>query len=243
MKKFSFTYFDYIRTILLIFILLSFIHIIYFIMFPHEAFAMTPEEIQIYRTFDPDTYIRHELDGTPIHVSGRAKYYYRDDYHLCDTHVPKSLPVNTHTYYHLDPTVDRHELDSNPINKQSLKGELRYNLQASQHLYDTVKNKLFVEAKNKQRRCGSELPVYHKSVIDLYNKSDSSTKYGTKKSFGIKILKWINNEPLMDYDEYSKWMNERKHRAYLDKLAHYKELIRAENERMARYHAKFNKRR
>jgi hypothetical protein len=193
MDKPNFIYFKNIRTVVLICIFLLFVHIIYFIVFPHEVFAMEPNEV--IRSFNPDTYIRHELDSTPIHGSNKAKDYYhiKDDYHLCDRYVPKSLPVNSHTYYHLDPTQDRYELYGNPIDKDSLKGKLRSDLQTAQHLSDLAKQKLFITAKNKQPGCGEGLPVYHKKVMDLYNKSDSNyssnTKYTTKGCFGKRILR------------------------------------------------------
>jgi len=220
--------FDYIRNLLLIFIFVLFVHIIYFIVFSHEVFAMEPNEIL--RSFNPDTYIRHELDGTPIHVSGRVKNYShsRDYYHLSDRYVPKSLPVDSHAYYHLDPTQDRYELNGNPIDKDSLEGKLRSDLQTAQHLSDLAKQKLFVTAKNKQRRCGEGLPVYHKKVIDLYSKSDSdyssSTRYTIKECFGKRILRCIDNKPtgILDY-RHVEARAERERRAYLYKQSQYKE--------------------
>jgi hypothetical protein len=157
MKKFSFISFDFIKTLLLIFTFLFFIYIIYFIVFPQEAFCMTPQEV--IRSFDPDTYIRHELDGKPIHGSDKVRYY----------------SYGTDTYKEVI-----YESDSRHIDDRTLEGKLRYDLQANQHLYDTVKNKLFVEAKNKQSCYNNELPIYLRKATDLYNKSDSSTKHGAE---------------------------------------------------------------
>jgi hypothetical protein len=124
------------------------------------------------------------------------------------------LNLDIYAYYHLDPTIDRYELEGNPIDKDSLEGKLRSDLQTAQHLSDMVKQKLFVTTKNKQRRCDEGLLVYHKKVIDLYSKSDSSsTRHKIKDCFGRKILRWINNKPFMDYDEYTKLMCERKRAA------------------------------
>jgi hypothetical protein len=43
---------------------LATILIVFNILFPHEVFAMDPDNLV--RSFNPDTYIRHELDGTPV---------------------------------------------------------------------------------------------------------------------------------------------------------------------------------
>ena len=264
MKKFSFVYFDYIKTILLICIFLLFIHIIYFIVFTNEAFCMTPEQIQIIKYFDPDTYIRHELDGTPIYRSNRVEYYScsRETYDLNHRYTYKSIPkiheIDSQPIYEidsqpndrLDPVSHRHELQGYPVDKQTLNGKLRCDLQANHHLYDTVKNKLFMEAKNKQRQCGNELPVYHKNIIDLYSKSDSSIKHKTKKCFGGKILNWIDNKPSgMLSQEAIEERAKRHYRYVLDKETRYKELIkyqesiRQEKEIMARNYTRFGKRR
>lgn len=50
------------------FTFLSIILIIFNILFPHEAFAMSPPQDtdDVIRSFNPDTYTRHELDGKPI---------------------------------------------------------------------------------------------------------------------------------------------------------------------------------
>jgi hypothetical protein len=47
---------------------LSIILIIFNIYYPHEAFAMAPSQDadDVIRSFNPDTYTRHELDGNPI---------------------------------------------------------------------------------------------------------------------------------------------------------------------------------
>jgi hypothetical protein len=52
-----------------LFILFTFIFIVLMIsniFFPHEAFAMEPNTDDIIRSFNPDTYNRHELDSKPI---------------------------------------------------------------------------------------------------------------------------------------------------------------------------------
>ena len=55
-------------TFFLFFTLLSIVFILFNISFPHEAFAMSPPQDtdDVIRSFNPDTYTRHELDGKPI---------------------------------------------------------------------------------------------------------------------------------------------------------------------------------
>ena len=56
------------RTLFLLFIFFSIILIIFNIWFPNEAFAMSPPQDtdDVIRSFNPDTYTRHELDGKSI---------------------------------------------------------------------------------------------------------------------------------------------------------------------------------
>jgi hypothetical protein len=56
------------KTLFLLFTFFSIILIIFNICFPHEAFAMSPPQDtdDVIRSFDLDTYNRHELDGKPI---------------------------------------------------------------------------------------------------------------------------------------------------------------------------------
>ncbi len=63
MKKLKLISFNYIISLLLI---LIFIYSVYIFICPHEAFAMEPHDIL--RSFNPDTYIYHEIDGTPIEL-------------------------------------------------------------------------------------------------------------------------------------------------------------------------------
>lgn len=56
------------KALFLLFIISSTIIIIFNVWFPHEAFAMSPPQDtdDVIRSFNPDTYIRHELDGNPV---------------------------------------------------------------------------------------------------------------------------------------------------------------------------------
>jgi hypothetical protein len=173
----KFISFDYIRALILI---SFFIYSIYFFIYPQEAFAMDPEQ-EVFRYFDPNTYIRHELDGTPIYESGRAKCYSynRETYALShgDMYRSKSkiyeldskpiFEIDSQPNGHLDPTSHRHELHYNPIDYQTLEGKLRYDLHKSRCLADKVRHQLYTEARTKQSSCGKEMPVYHKKVLDL----------------------------------------------------------------------------
>src|SRR5271169_2569715 len=173
-----------IRTYLLVIILFLAIHLIYFIVFPQEVFAMQPDEAaRIMKCFNPDTYIRHELDGTPIYEYDRyesnryknCSYNNRETYHLNDDHYPKiqeldSKPIceiDSYPNCYLDPTSHRYVLYGNPVDNRTLQGKLRYDLEKSKQLSETVRNRLYNEAKLKQKSCGHGHVVYHKKVIDL----------------------------------------------------------------------------
>lgn len=56
------------KALLLLFTFLFIILMIFHIYYPHEAFAMSPPQDtdDVIRSFNPDTYTRHELDGNPI---------------------------------------------------------------------------------------------------------------------------------------------------------------------------------
>jgi hypothetical protein len=49
---------------------------IFNICFPHEAFAMSPplDSDDVLRSFNPDSYIRCELDGNPVSKVEKLKY-------------------------------------------------------------------------------------------------------------------------------------------------------------------------
>lgn len=125
------------------------------IIFPQEVFAMEPEDV--FKFFNPDTYISHELDGKPI----------------SKLDVPKHHCVGSNTRY-FDPIQDRYELHEDTLDTQSFRGKLSKELYNSQSLYDKATHNLYVEAKSKQGLCTNEMPVYHKKVLDLYSKSKSS---------------------------------------------------------------------
>ena len=65
------------KALFLLFIFLSTILIIFNIWFPHEAFAMAPSlDIDgVLRSFNPDSYIRYELDGNPVSKVEKLKYW------------------------------------------------------------------------------------------------------------------------------------------------------------------------
>jgi hypothetical protein len=64
------------KALFLLFIFLSTILIIFNICFPHEAFAMAPplDTDDVLRSFNPDSYIRQELDGNPVSKVEKLKY-------------------------------------------------------------------------------------------------------------------------------------------------------------------------
>src|SRR6266480_7614688 len=119
MKKLKLISFNYIISLLLI---LIFIYSVYIFICPHEAFAMEPHDIL--RSFNPDTYIYHEIDGTPINNTDKYKYHsHRDTYQsynknnqdLNDNKYPRfkeldSKPIyeiDSYPSYDLDPTKGR----------------------------------------------------------------------------------------------------------------------------------------
>ena len=59
-------YFDFYKFPFIIFVFVFLSLLLFNIWFPHEAFAMEPNTDDVIRSFDPDTYTRHELDGKPI---------------------------------------------------------------------------------------------------------------------------------------------------------------------------------
>ena len=65
------------KALFLLFIFLSTILIIFNICFPHEAFAMAPplDTDDVLRSFNPDSYIRQELDGNPVSKVEKLKYW------------------------------------------------------------------------------------------------------------------------------------------------------------------------
>lgn len=67
------------KTLFLLFTFLSIILIIFNIWFPHEAFAMSPPQNtdDVLRSFNPDSYVRHELDGNPISKVEKLKCWYQ----------------------------------------------------------------------------------------------------------------------------------------------------------------------
>jgi len=65
------------KALFLLFIFLSTILIIFNILFPHEAFAMAPPQDtdDVLRSFNPDSYLRYELDGNPVSKVEKLKYW------------------------------------------------------------------------------------------------------------------------------------------------------------------------
>lgn len=76
MNKYKLICLNYFKTLLLILII---IYSTYLFISPYEVFAMGPDDI--IKSFNPDTYIRHELDGIPIYDSSRYIYNNREVYH------------------------------------------------------------------------------------------------------------------------------------------------------------------
>jgi cellulose synthase/poly-beta-1,6-N-acetylglucosamine synthase-like glycosyltransferase len=65
-----------VKFLFLFFTILSIILILFNIYYPHEVFAMAPPQDtdDIIRSFNPDTYTRHELDGNPITKVDKPTY-------------------------------------------------------------------------------------------------------------------------------------------------------------------------
>ena len=207
MNKLKFISFNYIRALLLI---LIFIYFVYLFISPQEALAMDPYDI--IRSFNPDTYIPHELDGTPINDPDKYKYhshnretyypYNKKDQDLNDDKYPRfkeldSKPIyeiDSYPNYNLDPTAGRYELQDNFVDIRTLQGKLRYDLEKAKQLSDTIRHKMYIEAKMKQRSCGRELPVHHKKVLGL-PKTDcfDDNKYTVKGVFS-RISRIIDNK-------------------------------------------------
>lgn len=67
------------KALFLLVIFFSIILIIFNIWFPHEAFAMAPplDTDDVLRSLNPDSYIRHELDGNPVSKVEKLKCWYQ----------------------------------------------------------------------------------------------------------------------------------------------------------------------
>ena len=72
------------KALFIFFIFICLIFMIFNICFPHEAFAMSPPQDteDVIRSFNPDTYIRHELDGKPILKVDKPKCWYEGRSHF-----------------------------------------------------------------------------------------------------------------------------------------------------------------
>jgi hypothetical protein len=64
------------KALFIIFTFICLIFMIFNICFPHEAFAMSPplDSDDVLRSFNPDSYIRCELDGNPVSKVEKLKY-------------------------------------------------------------------------------------------------------------------------------------------------------------------------
>lgn len=211
-----------IRIYLLVFILFLVIHLTYFIVFPQEVFAMEPEAVL--KSFNPDTYIRHELDGKPIYKLDVSNYY-------------------SHPRYY-DPIQDHYELHEDSLDTKSLEGKLKKDLYNTQCLVERTKHNMYVEAKVKQRSCGRERPVYHKPVLDLPKTSSSdlsktssydTTKYPAKSLFS-RISKFVDNKPsgVMDHRNIEE-VQEMRRRRYYSEFKRHNEYVKRSNSELKRY--------
>lgn len=175
----------------------------------------------------------------------------RDNSDYISNMPPKPKPSNLSTPSTMSPLFPNKQENNTYIGYTTTKGSVI-------HSEPTVKVSADIDLGKKHRRNtldSTDLAYRRRRIIESVQfkiKELNLSKSTTKTSISGKISSSLNyldsnvvskllNEPLMDYKEYSKWRNEREHRAYLDKLARNKEIFRQENERMARYQARFGK--
>lgn len=99
-----------IKILFLLFTILSIILIISNIWFPHEAFAMSPPQDtdDIIRSFNPDTYTRHELDGKPISKVDKPRCWWQKGRFVTDYYGHREyIGRDAYGYYHKPQSLDK----------------------------------------------------------------------------------------------------------------------------------------
>lgn len=98
------------KALLLLFTFLFIILMLFNILFPHEAFAMAPTQDtdDVIRSFDPDTYTRHELDGKPIPKIDKPKCWWQKKRFAIDYYGHKEYQGrDAYGYYHQPQNLDK----------------------------------------------------------------------------------------------------------------------------------------
>lgn len=111
------------KALFLLFIFFSIILIIFNIWFPNEAFAMAPplDTDDVLRSFNPDSYIRHELDGNPVSKVEKLKYWdqskspFTTDYYGHREYIGKDAYGYFHKPQNLDKATQVEPLSSSKI--------------------------------------------------------------------------------------------------------------------------------
>ena len=120
------------KALFLLFIFLSIILMIFNICFPHEAFAMEPPKNthDVIKSFNPDTYTRHELDGTPIPKIDKPRinlpksrfaidYYGHKEYMRSDAYGYFHRPQNLDKSIQVEPTSFSKSVYDNSYNNSN----------------------------------------------------------------------------------------------------------------------------
>ena len=190
-------------TFFLFFTLLSIVFILFNISFPHEAFAMSPPQDtdDVIRSFNPDTYIRHELDGKPIlkvdkpkcWYQGRSRfsvdYYGRREYQGRDAYGYFHPPQNLDKATQVEPLSSTKAIYDNPYDTSN---------NPDYQLSDNRTNSNHQEAKCKS---GQELDLPKAKNVDYLLVSDKQAS--VYELDGKVVYKSVNTS--YDKDELHFW--------------------------------------
>jgi len=98
------------KALFLFFTFLFIILMIFHIWLPHEAFAMAPPQDtdDVIRSFNPDTYTRHELDGKPISNVDKPKCWWQKKHFTVDYYGHREYQGrDAYGYYHQPQNLDK----------------------------------------------------------------------------------------------------------------------------------------
>jgi len=188
--------------------------IIFSIIFPHEAFAMSPPQNtdDVTKIFNPDNYIRHELDGNPISKIDKPKcwwqkgrfvtdYYGHKEYQGKDAYGYYHQPQNLHKGTQVEPlsstksVYDNYYNTSNNPDYQVLDNRTNFNYQGSkckpEHELHLPKGKnvdsLSVHSKQ---------PIVYELNADFYEDTISTSMNSTRFNEAIEFVR--NYKVLID---------------------------------------------
>jgi hypothetical protein len=126
--------FYFIRYFFLVFSIVFLVLVLFNIISPNEAFAMEPDT-DVIRSFNPDSYISHELDGKPITkqkclYQGKSRftvdYYGHKEYQGRDAYGYYHQPQNAYGYYHEPQNLDK-ATQVEPLSSTKTAYDNRYN--------------------------------------------------------------------------------------------------------------------